>query len=427
MRRRVLAALVCVSLAGSPTFGGDWTPPPVAVTWKAYEAAYPKKSASAAALEIESLAARLGIDAAPQGSAVADPDDPEKVVILRPDDGRVRPDPDLEKRMHSTISAVGQWAEGELAESSARIGPPSESVTHFLDENAATLDAIAAVVSGTRPIEWDLDVALRGKAPLPNLHGLNRLQRLLAARALLQVRAGEVDEALATIEGMWTLGESLADQPYLISQLIATGQARLVVGLLRKVDAPAFGWEQRLRQRGFYEAFLSAFQNDPWPSAADPEIAPTVETVTRIYRRFADGLADESPCDWTKETLTHAFEIAASAEKSPDDMIATIAWDSIVDLIPGTQRLLLDSELTALVLQARAEKAASRTGEWPERLPNLESSVCPGRFYSYRRAGGVTITFEGSLPGQRRGLVLPVTFRGLPPPTPTPTPTPKRS
>jgi hypothetical protein len=419
-----VAGLLSASLAASPTFGGDWTPPPVAVTWKAYEAAYPKKSVSAAALEIESLAARLGIDAAPQGSAVADPDDPEKVVILRPDDGRVRPDPDLERRMHSTISAVGHWAEGELAESSARIGPPSETVTRFFDENEATLDAIAAVVSGTRPIEWDLDVALRGKAPLPNLLGLNRLQRLLAARALLQVRAGEDDGALATIEGMWRLAASLAEQPYLISQLMATGQARLIIGLLRKVNAPAFGWEQRLRQRAFYEAFLAAFQNDPWPSAADPEIAPTVETVTRIYRRFADGLADKSPCDWSKETLTHAFEVAASAEKSPDDVIATIAWDSIVDMIPRTQRLLLDSELTALVLQARAEKAASREGEWPERLPNLESAVCPGRFYSYRRAGGVTIAFDGPVPSEQRGLVLPMTFHGAPAPTATPTSTP---
>jgi hypothetical protein len=434
MRRRGLAALLSVSLTASPAFAGDWTPPPVATTWKAYEAAYPKKSVSAAALELESLAARLGIDLAPQGPAVPDPDDPDKVVTLRPDDGRDRPDPELERRMHSPISAVGHWAEEELAEPSARVGKPSDAVTRFFEENAARLDAIAAVASGTRPVDWELDVALRGEAPLPNLLGLTRLQRLLAARALLQVRAGEDDAALVTIEGMWRLAESLADQPYLISQLTAMRQARLVVGLLRKVSVPAFGWESRLRQRAFYEAFLAAFQNDPWPTAADPELAPTVETITRIYRRFADSLADRSACDWTKESLTHAWEVAASAEKSPDDMIAAIAWDSIVDMIPRSQRLLLESELTGLVLQALAEKAASRDGEWPEHLPNLESSVCPGRFYSYRRDAGVTISFGSPLPGadEARGLVLPATFRGLPPPTPTPTakplptPTPAR-
>jgi hypothetical protein len=425
MRRRVAAALLSASLSASPTLAGDWTPPPVATTWKAYEAAYPKKTVSSAALEIESLAARLGIDAAPLGPTVPDPDNDEKVIQLRPDDGRERPDPELEKRVHSTISAAGQWAEKELADSSARVGPPSESLTRFFEENAATLDAIVAVASGSHPIEWDLDVALRSEAPLPNLLGLVRLQRVLAARALLQVRAGNDDSALVTIEGMWRLAESLAEQPYLISQLIATRQARLVAGLLRKVDAPAYGWEQRLRQRAFYEAFLAAFQNDPWPIATDPELAPTVETITRIYRRFADGLADKSPCEWTKESLTHSWEVAASAENSPDRMIPSSVWDSFVDMIPRAQRLLLDSELTALVLQARAEKTASREGEWPARLPNLESAVCSGRFYSYRRAGGVTISFDGPLPEeQREGLVLPVSFRGFPPPTPTPTPRP---
>lgn len=426
MRRRVLAALLSVSLTASTTFAGDWTPPPVATTWKAYEAAYPKKSVSAAAIEIEGLAAKLGIDAAPQGNAVPDPDDREKVVTLRPDDGRERPDRKLEKRMSSTISAIGQWAEKELAEPAARVGKPGESVTRFFDENAATLDAVAAVLSGTRPVEWDLDVALRAEAPVPNLLGLTNLQRLLAARALLQIRAGESDSALVTIEGMWRLSASLAEQPYLISQLIATRQARLIAGVLRKVDAPAFGWEQRLRQRSFYEAFLAAVQNDPWPMAADPESAPSVETVTRVYRRFADGLVEMSACDWTKEKLTHAFDVAASAETASADVLALVAWDSIADMIPRTQRLLLDSELTALVLQARVEKAASREGEWPAQLPDLESSVCPGRFYTYRRGeDGVTIGFAGPLPAdERTGLFLPATFRGAPPPTRTPTPSP---
>jgi hypothetical protein len=426
VRRRVLAALLSTSMAATPTLGGDWTPPPVATTWKAYEAAYPKKTVSGAALELESLAAGLGIDLAPQGTSVPDPDNPEKVVQLRPDDGRVRPDSDLEKKMHAMISAVGQWAEKELAEPSPRVGPPPAPVERFFDDNAAAIDAIVAAASGTRPIDWDLDVALRGDAPLPNLMGLNRLQRVLAARALLQIRAADSDAALVTIEGMWRVAESLADQPYLISQLIATIQARLVVGLLRKVDAPAFGWEQRMRQRGFFEAFLAAFQNDPWPAASDPQVAPVVETVTRIYRRFAEELAERSACDWTKDTLRHSWLVAISAENAPDAAIEKSIWDSIVDMLPRAQRLMLDSELTALVLEARAEKAASREGEWPARLPNLESSVCPGRFYSYRRAGGgVTIAFEGPVPAdERRGLVLPATFRGLPPPTRTPTPSP---
>jgi hypothetical protein len=423
MRRRVPALLLSIFQAASSTFGGDWSPPPVATSWETYEAAYPKKTVSAAALEIEGLAARLGIDAAPQGPAVADPEDNERVVRLRPDDGRERPDPEFEKRVHSTISDVGRWADREIAEPSDRIGPPPEAVKRFFYENAETLDALAAVAAGAKPIEWDLDVTQRLEARMPGYLGLNRLQRVLAARALLEMRAGDADSALVTIEGMWRLAGSLAEQPYLISHLIVIPQLRLVVGLLRKVDGPAFGWEQRLAERAFYEAFLVALQNDPWPAAREPEIGPTVETIARIYRRFVEGLIEKSPCSWTRDGLAHSWEVAVSGEKSPDDMIATVSSESIIDMLRRWQRLLIDSEMTALVLQARAEKAASREREWPARIPNLESSVCPGRFYSYRRAGGVTLAFEGTIPGEDRGLVLPVTFRGAPPTTPTATPT----
>ncbi len=113
-----------------------------------------------------------------------------------------------------------------------------------------------------------------------------------------------------------------------------------------------------------------------------------------------------------------------SGEVSSDEIVEIVAWDSIVGMVRRWQRLLVDSDLTAMVLQARAEKATSREGEWPARLINLESSACRGRFYSYRRAGGITITLEGTLPPENReGLVLPLSFRGTPPPTRTPTPT----
>ena len=228
---------------------------------------------------------------------------------------------------------------------------------------------------------------------------------------------------------------SVAEHPYLISQLMAMAQIRLALGLLRKVDGPAFGWEERLGNRAFYQGFLAAFQNDPWPAARDPEAAPMVETLTRIHRRFADGLVEKSPCEWTPEALSHSWDVAVSGEVPTDDASAAIGSESIIHTVRLWQRMLVDSELTALVLQARAEQAASRDGEWPARLANLESSVCPGHFYSYRRSGGVTLAFEGKAPVEdRQGLALPLTFRGVPPPTPTatprpaatPTPSPKR-
>lgn len=432
MGRRILGALVWFSLAASSTIGGEWTPPSVATSRKAYEIAYPKKTVSSAALELERLAAVLGIDATPKAPEVVETVGGEEGE-RPPDrkDDRDRPDPmELAERLLPTISAVGRWVDQQLSEPSERIGPPPPAVERYFDENSATLDALAAVVAGPRPIEWDLDVALGMDMPLPNLLGLLRIQRVLAARALLQMRAGDPDSALVTMDGMWALIGSLAEQPFHMSQAIALVQVRLVVGLLRKVDGPAFGWERRLRDHAFYQAFLAGFQNDPWPAATDPDAAPTVETLTRIYRRFADGLIEKTPCEWTAASLEHSWDVAVSGENPPDEVMSWLMDvgasrfpESIMRTLQQWQRLLVDSELTELVLQARAEKAASREGEWPARLVDLESSVCPGRFYSYRRSGGVAISLEGRLRAEdREGLVLPLSFRGAPPPTPTPTP-----
>jgi hypothetical protein len=425
MGRRTLAAFVSFSLVVSPAIGGEWKPPPVASSWEAYEMAYPRKTVSGAALELERLAARLGIDAAPRGETVTETvDGEERQRQLVPKDGRDRPDPQLAERVQPTIAAIGGWVDQELSQPSDQIGSPPKAVARFYEENAATLDALVAVTAGPRPIEWDLDMALRSEAPLPNLLGLQRLQRVLAGRALLQIRAGDSAPALETLEGMWRLVASLAEQPFLISHLIAVSQMRLIVGLLRKVEVPAFGWEERLRSRAYYEAFLAAFQNDPWPALKDRAGDPDVQTLFRVYRRFVDSLEDKSPCDWTREDLSLSWDVAESGEAASDEIIETVAWDSITDMLRRWQRLLIDSDMTAMVLQARADKAASREGEWPARLINLESSVCHGRFYTYRRAAGVTIALEGTVPPvDSPALVLPLTFRGAPPPTPTPTPT----
>ncbi len=425
MRRRVLAALVSVSLVSSSTFGGDWTPPSVATTWKAYEAAYPKRTVSAAVLEIESLAARLGIDVAPQGPFVADPEDQERVRRLVPDDGRVRPDPEVVKRTQSALSAAGQWVHEQLSEPSERIGPPPESVSHYLVENGVTIESIVATATRPGPIEWDLDVKAGTEAPVPNYLGVIRLDKVLAAQALVRARAGETDAALDAAEAMWRMGESVASRPELIAHLIVAAQLRLIVGLMRKIEGPSFGWEARFRERRFFQAFLVALQNDPWPSSSEPELQPMIETITRIYRRFADGLIEGDACEWTTQSLQHVWDVAASGENGPEQILVGIASESIVGMVMRWRRVLLDSEMTALVLQARGEKAASREGAWPPSLRDLESGVCPGRFYSYRRNGGIVIAFEGKVPGEERGgLSLPMSFRGAPPPTMTPTPVP---
>jgi len=384
----------------------DWKPPEPAISRKAYETQYPKQSATAAALEIEVLAAKLGIDASPDG---------------RPE---TRPDAATARASEASLTATFDYVVHQLQDPSDGVAPPPDVVRRFMEDNDGTIAALVAVASGRREVGWDLDVTTLGaESPVPNWSGLTRLQRILAARALLDCRQGNPDAALQAAEAVWRIARSLAARPELLSELMAMNQARMAVGVLRKLRGPAYGWESRLREGQFFQAFLAALQNDPWAAAGSAKTALEVETVARIYRRFADGLIAKSACGWSPDELQHSWEVAISGEPDPTEIEITQFPESIFHFVGRAYGLQLDSELTALVLDARAERAASREDDWPTRLPNLESSVCPGRFYSYRRAGGVTLAFQGSAPGvDTEGLTLPLSFHGAPPPTRTPTP-----
>jgi len=404
-RSTVLAAFASMAVGVGGVAANDWKPPEAAMSRGAFEALYPKQSASAAALEIEELSSAIGIDAAQDSRA----ESCDKAERMAPSE-RAR-------------TVLTSYVTRELESPGDAVSAPPTVAARFMEENDAAVASIVSAASGRRDIVWDLDVTAGAKSPVPNWVGLTSLQRVLAARALLDLRRGDAASALDAIEAIWRIARSLAARPELLSQLTATAQARLAVGLLRKVRAPAYGWESRLREGEFFQAFLSAFQNDPWPAASDPQRTEEVETRTRIYRRFAQSLIENGACAWTREDLQHSWDVAVSGEKDPEQMLGTIAPGSIINMLMRSYRLLLDSELTALVLDARAERAASRDDEWPARLPNLESTVCPGRFYAFRRAGGITLAFEGNVPADESGgLTLPLKFQGAAPPTPNPSP-----
>lgn len=383
------------------TGGEEWRAPVPAASLKAFRTAFPKAPASVAALELEALTAHLGIDLAPK------------------DDRRDHPNPEAAKAYLALAPAIRQYVEGQLQEASESVEPPGEAVQKFLAEHAATLDAIVTVAAGRRRISWDTDVAAGFYAPTPNVLGQVRLQLALAARALDEARSQNPTAALQTIQGMWTLVQSLATRPEMVSQILVQSASRMVAGLLRKVDGPATEWVERLRGRGGFESFLAALQNDAWHLAGDPEVLEAIQGMTRVQRRFVGNLAARDPCGWTRRDLDQSWKAAASGEPAEVESMVTMGSENSLDSLNRWHRQLLDAELTALVLEARGEKAASREAAWPARLENLESSVCPGSFWGYQRSssGEVTVVFEGRAPAVDRGLILPLTFRSAYPKT----------
>ena len=375
---------MCLALPGALA---ACEPPSAAAFRSAFEAEFPKADANGPALHLESLAASLGIDLAPK-------DAPK----------RTRPTEDLA----AAYVAPGEYLDTQLSGSDERISPPPETVARFLAEHANALEEIQSVLLRSEP-RWEIDVTLGLRGPMANVLGHIRLQRLLLTRALLESREGKPDDAVQTLEASWRLNEELASRPDLMSHLIVVAVARLQTGVLRKVDSPAWGWSDRLRDGKLFAGYLAALENECWSNPDLRDLTGEAGAFGRMLRRIADAYRQRDLCEWTRDSLDQVWQDAHNAELA--DM--EVAFPNLQESFFRWRRYLLDSELTALVLDARAERAASRRHLWPEKLLSVGVGVCPDRKWSYRlgQNGTATLAVDGdAMEAGSAPLRLPLTF-----------------
>lgn len=394
-------------------------PPSAAAFRSAFEARFPKTAASAGALELERLAASLGFDLAPQsGQPPAEGEPSGETAEPAPpaagaDGTRARPSAEAQAAFSGTRAAVSQFLDRELKSGGERIGVPPPQLERYFTAHEAALTAVESLLLRDPDVRWEMDVSRGAAAPLPNLGGIMQLQRLLVVRALLQEQRDETDEALETLEAAWKLNEVVSARPEMISQLMAAAAAKLHVGALRKVDSPAPGWADRLRSGSLYAAFLAAYQNQVWLQSTDvQDLTGERGTVGRVYRRVVGAFQAEDLCAWTPERLQEAWSRAAREESGGDETPGSVATPHLLDPLLRWRRHLIDAELTALVLDARAERAGSSEGNWPAKLRGIGTRVCPGETWSYRPEGDGTATFAfgGSIAEGAAPFRLPLRF-----------------
>lgn len=379
----------------------------------AFEAQFPRSEATGAALELERIAAGLGIDLAPRSRRNASSAAAEQ---------RQRPSPEERSAYRSVASAVSEFVERELKDPEEKIGKLPEALERFLSEHEGPMAAIESLLLREPDLQWETDVSRAHRAPLPNLPGLMSLHRLLVARALLEARGGETERALQTLEASWRLNEVLTRRPEFICHFLVVAGARLEAGALRKLDSPAYGWGDRLRSRSFLSGFLAAFQNEAWYSgSAAEDLTGKAGAYGRTLRQIAEDLERIDLCDWSPEKLQEAWT-RAHRDQYPDSDYEPAAPNQ-KEAFLRWPRYHVEAELTALVLDARAERAAARPNAWPPKLATLGRGVCGISGWSYRPSarGTAMFAFEGRLvEGESAGLRLPLAFTAGVPVTPTP-------
>jgi hypothetical protein len=398
----------------------------------AFEAQFPKTEASAAALEIERLAAVIGLDLSPMTSTDSSANEPTPTpaktdepapFALEVEKERARPSAEARTSVQRISGTMAQFLDRELKTPEERIGAPPPPLERFFTDHEDDIAALESALVRESDIRWEMDVTAGESAPIPNLGGILRLQRFLAVRALIEARRGDTDAALHTLEGAWRLNEVVSARPELISQLIAVAAAKIHAGVLRKLDSPAWGWADRLRSGDLFMTFLAAFQNQAWFSPDARDLTGEAGTFGRILRQVAGEFEERDLCSWTPEKLRETWTRAVRDQSREGSSAADIAVPNLIESLARWRRYQVDAELTALVLDARAERAASRRRTWPAKLHGIGAGVCPDGPWSYKTSGNGTATFayEGRIAESPSvALKLPLTFTAGTPTAPSP-------
>ncbi len=147
-------------------------------------------------------------------------------------------------------------------------GRPADDVLFSLSKFDATLAEFAAAASRPRnryPIHYEEGFL----AALPNLAAMKAGARICQLRAVARLAAGDSDGAAADTLLGYRLGESMNEEPVLISQLVrfamdAIAHHALWEGLAahRWNDAQLVAFQQRLSQLDYGAAILHAFEGE---------------------------------------------------------------------------------------------------------------------------------------------------------------------
>ena len=338
------------------------------------------------------------------------------ITMVRP---AVRPDGRLDwpkADNEELFRSIFDYEESELRKVGLPISSPPPPVLAFLETHRSSVDRMIEFLVESEPPRWKMDEKAGLESPVPNVSGLIRLQRVLAAEALLRAQRGDGAGAAKVMRASWNLSASFRDRPEVTAQLLAISLARMQAGLARRLPLlPAEEWKASFQEHDYRASLLHALTvqaSRRLVHLSDDQSMVGRATRTDLMnmeRRFLIACRD-SPVSAASDDVERA------ASKEPDrssigEILGSIAIGGFGDSWNRVDRLVVDLELTTKALEARAQR--SSLGHWPKEIPGLEKSRLSGAhwIYSVSDSGRMSITCSVKPEWRHpQGLVLPLEF-----------------
>lgn len=301
------------------------------------------------------------------------------------------------------------------------VAAPPAQVRAYFQDNAAAIDAIESHLITGGVIAWEEDLDQGTAAPVPALLGVRSLQNVLLVRAADALRRRDTPRAARSLEASWSHSESLRRRADILSQLIAIAVAGMQNSVLRLWQEPPTVWIERVDAADFRERMLQSYQAEAYgwrtftqrykgvadmseadgaPPREDRLLDPVIRFPTVPYVRLSfAGISQEirrgrreleagDPCLFDPDEM----EQQTKARFPRWNTIGKIAVPPLYRAWASVRDVMLDNELTRLVMDARRRQALSKG--WESAAP-VPSQIC-------RRA----VWIQEPLPGGRRSIRL---------------------
>ncbi len=341
-----------------------------------------------------------------------------------------RPSQEEQRAFKAIRFSLEGYLEKELEKPTGFIEPPPPEIVTYLTKNAEVLANISHLLVTNDLPEWTLDVEKGPMAPIPNLLGHLHLHRVLIVQGLYLHVNGNNAQAWSHLHASARLADSLFTRPELISQLIAISEATEVLGAMRKMNAPIPSWAFSWPAHDLEQALLTANTTHAWTlsmisdrglisTVADEERekvgaqifsavshpyirisgAQMIFALKRVTRdRMREGLCTDRPSSLgtIEEQLPGWIVLPGRTIFANFWTYAVVSWES---WHRQYHDLMVHIEGTRSILSAKAAKAMSPTGHWPETLPEI-ASLCESFAWSYTVSPDGSITFQYTKPLQ---------------------------
>ncbi|NER29203.1 MAG: hypothetical protein F6J89_16620 [Symploca sp. SIO1C4] len=374
---------------------------------------FPETGYNNSALKLQALTAKSGMGM----SGTPDEFTVDAYISSHPD-FRVSVSTTEIQAFRKIMKQLEEYLEAQIATSNDQVDPPPEELQRYLASKADSLEAIRNHVLNNEVPQFPLHITpvLEGNNEFvwPNNFSIINLQRLLLLDILEKKRRGQTQAALEMLEVSWKINKSFLNKPTLIYQLVSLFFLKEQIGVIRKLDSVPPKWQQRLLEHNYRQSLLTTIegefifqfrviQNLNFYSFKNLEefgfyrwfifLGPIAKPYYRLVAVDNFQVAKQALSKKQKQNICSS-DVAVIYDTSSWWNIMDFPILAFINQTSKTDYAMLELELTQKILQIK--ELAAKEGKWPESVPNLESSICPGEKWIYQVSPDNTMSISFS-------------------------------